>query len=631
MHKFIYPAKDTYINNSSTFEDKNFGIDEILEVYASNKGSETIFTTPNWHAAPQTTSSYGNEGWLAYNTSSLFIYSGSTWRKFSLTSDTISGTSFIANFSGRLSNVTASTKKRLFVSGSAGYTSGSFSGSFNFVNNNFYANGRWTTGSFSGSVKTGTTFTKLNIGPRNFTISPLTASVTGTGSFKNLNGTIVGRSNTGIPCCKGFYRPVRAFLSGSFTGSFSSSNFNGYIQTVTSSRLYRSDVTNFTGYFDGRYNGTFTRPSTATYLLYPEFSRTLIKFDLTELSQSIASSQISSSYMKFSLNLKAAGARNIPLDYKIYAYPLSASWENGNGRYASDGSEIGASWDYRNYSGSGLWYRNLQTRSYQQVDYLLTASYATGSFKNQGGTWYYSVPSVYNNKRNWICSSSFFPGLKGSRLIASQSFSYGSQSDISMDVTTMVRSWLCGCVPNNGLILLTSFELSTPPLEYTDGLLQFFSKESNTIYSPYLDVAWEDAVFKTGSLAPLSGSTENLINLQYLKDTYKAGSIPKVFVFGRDKYPLKTFNKAYQQPVMITPKYLPRTSYYMIKDAESEEVLVDFDRYTKLSCNATKGNYFVIDTTGLPQERYFKILIRVEYSDGTVDIADTGKIFKIVR
>jgi hypothetical protein len=150
-----------------------------------------------------------------------------------LTSDTISGTSFIANFSGRLSNVTASTKKRLFVSGSAGYTSGSFSGSFNFVNNNFYANGLWTTGSFSGSVKTGTTFTKLNIGPRNFTISPLTASVTGTGSFKNLNGTIVGRSNTGIPCCKGFYRPVHAFLSGSFTGSFS-----GIISGSTSSSSY---------------------------------------------------------------------------------------------------------------------------------------------------------------------------------------------------------------------------------------------------------------------------------------------------------------------------------------------------------------------------------------------------------
>ena len=630
MHKFIYPAKDTYINNSSTFEDKNFGIDEILEVYASNKGSETIFTTPNWHDAPQTTSSYGNEGWLAYNTSSLFIYSGSTWRKFSLTSDTIPGTSFIANFSGRLSNVTINPKKPLYISGSANYASGSFTGSMNITSYSFFT-GSWSTGSFSGSVRVGSFFTKLKVNKRTYTTSPLTSSLTGTGSFKNLRGKLLGKSNTGIPCSSSFYSPVRAFNSGSFTGSFSGSNSKLYIETLTSSKLYYTDVTNFVGYFKGKYSGSFTRPSTATYLLYPEFSRTLIKFDLTELSQSIASSQISSSYMKFSLNLKAAGARNLPLDYKIYAYPLSASWENGNGRYANGGSEMGASWDYRNYSGSGLWYRNLQTRSYQQVDYLLTSSYATASFKNQGGTWYYNVPSTYTNKRNWICSSSFFPGLRNSRLIASQSFSYGSQSDINMDITTMVRSWLCGCVPNNGLILLTSFELSTPPLDYTDGLLQFFSKESNTIYSPYLDVAWEDVVFKTGSLAPLSGSTDNLINLQYLKDAYKAGSIPKVFVFGRDKYPLKTFNKAYQQPVMVTPKYLPRTSYYMIKDAESEEVLVDFDRYTKLSCDATKGNYFVIDTTGLPQERYFKILIKVEYSDGTVDIADTGKIFKIVR
>lgn len=631
MHKFIYPAKDTYINNSSKYEGKNFGIDEILEVYASNKGAKTVFTSVNWHTPPQTTQSYGNEGWLAYSTSSLYVYSGSMWRRFNLTTDTMSNTTFIANFTGRLSNVTSVPRKRLFVSGSAGFSSGSFSGSYNFANNYYHASGSWTTGSFSGSLKSGATFTKLNMGPRNYTVSPLTASLTGTGSFKNLRGVIDGRSNTGLPCCTGFYRPVRGFTSGSFNGTFSSSHFYGFIQTTTSPTLYYADVTNFIGYFDGRYNGTFARPSTATYLLYPEFSRTLLKFDLTQISQSIASSQISSSHVKFTLNLKACGARNLPLDYKIYAYPLSASWENGNGRYADDGSEMGASWDYRNYSGSGLWFGNSLSRSYQKLDYLLTSSYATASFKNQGGTWYYSVPKTYSNKNAWICSSSFFPGLSGSSLIASQSFTFGAQSDITMDITTMVRSWLCGCVPNNGMILITSLELSTPPLDYTDGLLQFFSKESNTIYSPYIDVAWEDVVFNTGSLAPLSGSTDNLINLQYLKQAYKAGSVPKVFVFGRDKYPLKSFNKAYQQPVMVTPKYLPKTSYYMIKDAESEEVLIDFDRYTKLSCDPNQGNYFIIDTTGLPQERYFKILIKVEYDDGTVDIADTGKIFKIVR
>lgn len=630
MHNFIYPAKDTYINNSSKLEYKNFGIDEILEIYASNKGSETVYTNINWHTPPTSTTSYGNEGWLAYTDTTLYIYSGSLWRSFNLTTDTLPNTTFIANFYGRLSNITTNPKKRLYISGSAGFTSGSFSGSYNFINKS-YASGSWTTGSFSGSLSVGSQFTKLNMGPRNFTVTPLTSSLSGTGSFKNFRGIITGNSNTGVPCCNGFYKPVSRFLTGSFNGFFSSSKFNAYLQTTTSSTLYYADVTNFIGYFDGRYNGTFTRPSTATYLLYPEFSRTLIKFDLTQLSQSISTNQISSSHVKFTLNLKACGARNLPLDYKIYAYPLSASWENGNGRYADDGSTMGASWDYRNYSGSGLWYGNSLSRSYQKIDYLLTSSYATASYKNQGGTWYYNVPASYTNKPKWICSSSFFPPLVGSSLIASQSFTFGAQSDISMDITTMVRSWLCGCVPNNGLVLITSLELSTPPLEYTDGLLQFFSKESNTIYSPYIDVAWEDVKFNTGSLAPLSGSTENLINIQYLKQAYKAGSIPKIFVFGRDKYPLKSFSKAYQQPVMVTPKYLPKTSYYMIKDAESEEVLIDFDRYTKLSCDPNQGNYFVLDTTGLPQERYFKILIKVEYSDGTVDIADTGKIFKIVR
>ena len=107
MHKFIYSTKDSYINNTSKYEEKNFGIDEILEIYASNRGTKTEFLSYYWHEAPQTTSSYGNEGWLAYTTSSLYVYSGSKWRRFNLTSDTIIGTSFIANFSGKFLNKTA--------------------------------------------------------------------------------------------------------------------------------------------------------------------------------------------------------------------------------------------------------------------------------------------------------------------------------------------------------------------------------------------------------------------------------------------------------------------------------------------------------------------------------------------
>ena len=557
MHTFIYPSQDTYINNSSKFKDKNFGVDEILEIYASNDGKKTVYTSPYWHDVPLTSSSYGNEGWLAYTTSSIFIYSGSKWRKFDLTSSNIPGTSFIANFTGRLKNKTNNPKIALYLSGSAEYASGSFSGSV--LNSN---------------------------------------------------------------CVSSFY-------SGSF---ISSSGWSGIINTVTSSNLYYVDVKNFVGYFKGVYTGSFTAPSTANYLITPEFSRTLLKFDLTSLSQSISNNTISGSNIKFGLNLKCCGARNIPLNYIIYAYPLNQSWDNGNGRYADDGSQLGCSWNYRNYDGSGIWYGTSTTGSvYKQDNYLLSASYSASSWINQGGTWYYKVPSSYINKSKWFCSSSKYTPLANASLICSQSFSYGEQSDISMDITQIVRSWLCGCVPNNGLILLTSLEISTPPLQNTNGLLQFFSRDTNTIYSPYIDVKWDDSVFNTGTLAPVTGSTQNLINIQYLKNEYKAGSLPKIFVFARDKYPLKSFNKAYQQPAMVTPKYLPSSSYYMIKDAESEEVIVGFDQYTKLSCDPVQGNYFKLQTTGLPQERYMKIFIKSEYSDGVIDIVDTGKVFKIIR
>jgi len=630
MHTFIYPSQDTYINNSSEFIDKNFGIDEILEIYASNKGTTTVYTDPNWHEAPITASSYGNEGWLAYTTSSLFIYSGSKWYAFNLTSSVIPNTSFIANFTGRLSNVTTNPKKPLYISGSANYASGSFTGSMNITSYSFFT-GSWSTGSFSGSVRVGSFFTKLKVNKRTYTTSPLTSSLTGTGSFKNLRGKLLGKSNTGIPCSSSFYSPVRAFNSGSFTGSFSGSNSKLYIETLTSSKLYYADVINFAGYFKGKYSGSFTRPSTAAYLNYPEFSRTLVKFDINELSKSISSNNISGSNIKFTLNLKSCGARNLPLNYSIYAYPISQSWNNGNGRYADDGSQLGASWNYKNYDGNGIWYGSQITKEYQQVDYLLTSSYSSASFENQGGTWFYKVPASYTNKPKWICNSTKYPSLVNASLICSQSFSYGNQSDVTMDITKIVRGWLCGCIPNQGLILLSSLEISTPPLQQTNGLLQFFSKDTNTIYSPYIDVAWDDSVFRTGSLKPVSGSIQNLITLNYLKDAYKAGSLPKIYVFARDRYPLKNFQKSYQQPSMVTPKYLPTSSYYMIKDAESEEVLIGFDQYTKLSCEPIYGNYFKLQTTGLPQERYLKIFIKTEYIDGTVDITDTQKIFKITR
>ena len=58
-------------------------------------------------------------------------------------------------------------------------------------------------------------------------------------------------------------------------------------------------------------------------------SRSLIKFETTPLSQSIASGEVTMSSAE--LILKECESSEIPVDYTIYAYPVSQSWDMGIG------------------------------------------------------------------------------------------------------------------------------------------------------------------------------------------------------------------------------------------------------------------------------------------------------------
>jgi hypothetical protein len=131
------------------------------------------------------------------------------------------------------------------------------------------------------------------------------------------------------------------------------------------------------------------------------------------------------------------------------------------------------------------------------------------------------------------------------------------------------------------------------------------------------------------SLSPVDTQVPFTAIVQNIPATVKAGDMMKIKVFGRPQFPLKNFIRQTQFTQFLIPQYLPTSSYYAIKDNETEEIILDFDSYTQLSCDAN-GDYFILDTTSFPQERYYKILLRVE--DGTTIYSfDEGKTFKIVR
>jgi hypothetical protein len=158
------------------------------------------------------------------------------------------------------------------------------------------------------------------------------------------------------------------------------------------------------------------------------------------------------------------------------------------------------------------------------------------------------------------------------------------------------------------------------------GTLKFFSKETNTIYSPYLDMCWNDSVFQTGSADPIQ-IRDGVVNMKNMSEEYKFGSIVRMDITARKRYPVKTFTN--KNSDYLAPYYLPSSSYYQIKDAESEDTVIPYDAFTRLSFDGS-GNYFMLDTSGLPQERYFKVEIRTEQS-GSILTYTVPTAFKISR
>ena len=321
-------------------------------------------------------------------------------------------------------------------------------------------------------------------------------------------------------------------------------------------------------------------------------SRTLIKFDITNISESIVAGTIPEN-ARYYLNLYDARSTELTTSQSLFAYPVSQSWVQGDGRFFdSPATTEGCSWRYRDGETTGT-------------------QWVSGS-NNTGGTWF-------------------------NQYEASQSFNHET-IDMRMDVTNIMKQWLSSSIANEGFIVKRSGSIGNTSSSLDEGStdrlgnFSFFSRDTHTIYPPKLEVEYDDSIFNTGSLSTLDADDvdEVTIYMKGLREEYKEKSKVKFRVYGRERFPTRTYSTSSQN---LTVKFIPSQSQYSVRDALSEDEIIPFSTGSYLSCDGA-GNYFRLDLNAFQPERHYRFLYKVVSGSGNTrveHILDEDHIFKVTR
>jgi len=350
-------------------------------------------------------------------------------------------------------------------------------------------------------------------------------------------------------------------------------------------------------------------------------SRAVLKFDISEITNTLSKYSADLNSCKFSLQLYTTHAKNLPSDFTIDAKLLAQPWKNGTGFYydspiTTNGicwAEPFASWSLASKSGS-MW-----ISSSQNIQVNSSSIYVSGSGK--GASWYYQSGSGVFNINNFNQTFFMQPGLNVTDNSTTR------PTDINIDVTDAIKLWISGSngktIPNNGFLLKLSDANEAD--DDVIGYIRYFSRETHTIYVPKLTMYWDNSTFATGSLT--AADLESYSVYTHIKPTYKDTEIAKIRIYSRDKYPRKSPTNLFPYE---TVKFLPTTTYYAVYDAATDEAIIPYDNiYNKVSCDST-SNFIHVDMNGFMPERYYRLEFKIV--DGfTEQIIDDKIYFKVVR
>jgi hypothetical protein len=336
----------------------------------------------------------------------------------------------------------------------------------------------------------------------------------------------------------------------------------------------------------------------------PDVSRFITHFDLNEI-QDVINNKIGNKEWDVTFRSFIADAYGITTDSTLEIYPLAQDWNNGTGEYLDNPiTTNGASWNSSDYSGGTSWIESGSVGTE-----LFTSSYNPQYSSQGGGNWFYSGSNVSSYR-------------------VTQSFNLRSNKDLNVGVKTIVSNWYSGSLPNYGFITKWDSSIEFFNTSSIQPVMKYYSVDTNTIYPPQLEFKWRDyTTILTGSESTIISDSNIKMSLAENPGVFYNGSINRFRLNVSPMYPPRTFQTS---SYYVGKHYLPTSSYYAIKDLDTNEYVVDFDsQYTQISADST-SNYFDIYMDGLEPERYYEILIKTTI-DGSTRIYNDNYYFKVIN
>ena len=335
----------------------------------------------------------------------------------------------------------------------------------------------------------------------------------------------------------------------------------------------------------------------------PDIARFLTQFNTSDIVD-IIDNKISGSVWDVNFRTFIAEAQGISTEQILEVHPIAQEWNNGTGEFLDNPPTTnGVTWvdttskDLNPWSTVGSVGTELYTSSYNPT------------YSPQGGG-------------NWFYSGSGVPSYK-----VTQSFDLRSDKDLNVGTKTIVSKWYSGSIPNYGFITKLTSSVEFFSTSSMQPIFKYYSVDTNTIYPPQLEFKWRDYTsILNGSESSIVSDSNIKMSLAENPGTFNINSINRFRLNISPTYPARTFQTS---SLYVSKNYLPISSYYAVKDLDTNEFIIDFDtQYTQISADST-SNYFDIYMDGLEPERYYKLLIKTTI-DGSTRVYDDNYYFKII-